>query len=77
MAIARALVMRPSLILADEPTGNLDSAAGQQIIDLLAGLADDGTAVVVITHDPAVAAAMDRRVVMHDGRIVSDGRVTR
>jgi putative ABC transport system ATP-binding protein len=72
VAIARAVAGRPDVVLADEPTGNLDSAAGQQIIDLLAGLADDGTAILVITHDPAVAAAMDRRVVMHDGRIVSD-----
>ena len=46
--------------------------SGQQIIDLLAGLAADGTAVVVVTHDPAVAAAMDRRVAMQDGRIVTD-----
>ncbi len=74
VAIARAVVGRPELVLADEPTGNLDSGAGQQIIDLLAGLAADGTAVVVVTHDPAVAAAMDRRVVMQDGRIVTDGR---
>ena len=72
VAIARAVAGQPDVVLADEPTGNLDSVAGQQIIDLLAGLADDGTAVVVITHDPAVAAAMDRRIVMHDGRIVSD-----
>jgi putative ABC transport system ATP-binding protein len=78
MAIARAVAGRPDMVLADEPTGNLDSVAGQQIIDLLAGLADDGTAVVVITHDPAVAAAMDRHVVMQDGRVISDdGPVTR
>jgi putative ABC transport system ATP-binding protein len=78
VAIARAVAGHPGVVLADEPTGNLDSAAGQQIIDLLAGLADDGTAIVVITHDPAVAAAMDRRVVMQDGRIISDdGPVTR
>jgi putative ABC transport system ATP-binding protein len=77
VAIARAVAGQPGVVLADEPTGNLDSAAGQQIIDLLAGLADDGTAIVVITHDPAVAAAMDRRVVMQDGRIISDaGPVT-
>ena len=74
VAIARAVVGHPDVVLADEPTGNLDSAAGQQIIDLLAGLAADGTAVVVVTHDQAVAAAMDRRVVMRDGRIVADGR---
>jgi putative ABC transport system ATP-binding protein len=72
VAIARAVAGRPALVLADEPTGNLDSAAGQQIIGLLAGLAADGTAVVVVTHDPAVAAAMRRRVAMQDGRIVSD-----
>ena len=72
VAIARAVAGRPGVVLADEPTGNLDSAAGQQIIDLLAGLAADGTAIVVVTHDPAVAAAMDRRVVMRDGRIIAD-----
>jgi putative ABC transport system ATP-binding protein len=77
VAIARAVAGQPGLVLADEPTGNLDSASGQQIIALLAGLAADGTAVVVVTHDEAVAAAMDRRVVMQDGRIVADdGRVT-
>ena len=72
VAIARAVAGRPDVVLADEPTGNLDSAAGEQIIDLLAGLAADGTAIVVVTHDPAVAAAMDRRVVMRDGRIIAD-----
>jgi putative ABC transport system ATP-binding protein len=77
VAIARAVVGHPDVVLADEPTGNLDSATGQGIIALLAGLADDGTAVVVVTHDQAVAAAMDRRVVMRDGRIISDeGPVT-
>jgi putative ABC transport system ATP-binding protein len=77
VAIARAVVGHPELILADEPTGNLDSAAGQQIIELLAGLAADGTAVVVVTHDPAVAAAMDRRVEMQDGRIIADEALPR
>jgi putative ABC transport system ATP-binding protein len=72
VAIARAVVGRPDLVLADEPTGNLDSATGAEIIALLGGLADDGTAVVVVTHDQAVAAAMHRRVVMRDGRVVSD-----
>ena len=72
VAIARAVAGHPDVVLADEPTGNLDSAAGGQIIDLLAGLAADGTAIVVVTHDPAVAAAMDRRVVMRDGRIIAD-----
>ena len=78
VAIARAVAGRPDVVFADEPTGNLDSASGEEIIALLAGLPDDGTAVVVVTHDPAVAAAMDRRVVMQDGRVVSDdGPVTR
>ena len=78
VAIARAVAGRPDVVFADEPTGNLDSASGEEIIALLAGLPDDGTAVVVVTHDPAVAAAMDRHVVMRDGRVVSDvGPVTR
>ena len=72
VAIARAVVARPDVVLADEPTGNLDSATGAGIIALLAGLADDGTAVVVVTHDQAVAAAMDRRVTMRDGQVISD-----
>ena len=72
VAIARAVVGRPDVVLADEPTGNLDSATGAEIIALLAGLTEDGTAVVVVTHDQAVAAAMNRRVLMRDGRIISD-----
>ena len=75
VAVARAVVGRPGLVFADEPTGNLDSAAGAEIIALLAGLAADGTAVVVVTHDQAVAAAMDRHIVVRDGRIVSDDGV--
>ena len=74
VAIARAVAGYPDVVFADEPTGNLDSVAGGQIIDLLVGLTADGTAVVVVTHDPAVAAAMDRRVVMQDGRIIADDR---
>jgi putative ABC transport system ATP-binding protein len=72
VAIARAVVGHPDVVLADEPTGNLDSVAGGEVIDLLASLAGDGTAVLVVTHDQAVAAAMDRRVMMRDGRVVSD-----
>jgi putative ABC transport system ATP-binding protein len=72
VAIARALAARPSVLLADEPTGNLDSASGAEIIALLAELAYDGTAIVVVTHDREVAAAMDREVLMRDGRIVGD-----
>ena len=74
VAIARAVAGHPDLVFADEPTGNLDSVAGGQIIDLLVGLTADGTAVVVVTHDPVVATAMDRRVVMQDGRIIADDR---
>lgn len=74
VAIARAIVARPSVLLADEPTGNLDSATGAEIIALLAELGDDGTAIVVVTHDAGIAAAMDREVLMRDGRIISDAR---
>ena len=75
VAIARAVVGRPMLVLADEPTGNLDSGTGAEIITLLASLVDERTAVVVITHDPDVAAAMDRRVHLRDGRISRDSRL--
>jgi putative ABC transport system ATP-binding protein len=71
-AIARALAGRPDLVMADEPTGNLDTATGQSIIGLLQELHEEGTTIVVITHDLGVAAAMDRRIEIRDGRIVSD-----
>ena len=77
VAIARAVIGKPDVVFADEPTGNLDSAAGSDIVALLAGLAEDGTAVVVVTHDQAVAAAMDRHVQMRDGRIVADDGASR
>ena len=73
-AIARAIAGEPQIILADEPTGNLDSATGAEIIRLIAGLAGPRTTVIVITHDIAVAAAMRRDVRLHDGRIVRDTR---
>jgi putative ABC transport system ATP-binding protein len=72
VAIARALVGRPSLILADEPTGNLDSTTSAQIMTLVASLADAHTTVVVITHDETVARKMRRRVQLRDGHIVRD-----
>ena len=72
VAIARAVAGQAAVVLADEPTGNLDSATGAGIIDLLTGLAEDGTAVVVITHDAGIAAAMPRRVEMRDGKIVRE-----
>jgi putative ABC transport system ATP-binding protein len=77
VAIARAVAGRPDVVFADEPTGNLDSAAGAEIIAVLAGLADDGTAVVVVTHDQAVAAAMERHVIMRDGHVVEDDGTAR
>ncbi|GAA4630949.1 ABC transporter ATP-binding protein [Actinoallomurus vinaceus] len=69
VAIARALVGRPALVLADEPTGALDTANGVAVLKLLSELHDDGTTLIVITHDPSVAAAMDREVHIRDGRI--------
>ena len=74
VAIARAIVGRPLLVLADEPTGNLDSAAGAGIVGLLGELNADGVTVVVITHDPQVAAGMRRHVRLRDGRVVADER---
>jgi putative ABC transport system ATP-binding protein len=71
-AIARALVGRPALVMADEPTGNLDTATGRSILDLLRGLHEGGATIVVITHDPGVAAATDRRIEIRDGMIIGD-----
>lgn len=72
VAIARAVVGEPSIVLADEPTGNLDSVAGAGVFSLLRELNTDGTCVVVITHDLSLAASLPRRVEMHDGRITAD-----
>ena len=70
VAIARALVRDPAVLFADEPTGALDSATGEAIVGLLAGIAEAGTAVVMVTHDPGLAARFPRRVRLKDGRIV-------
>lgn len=72
VALARALAVRPELLFADEPTGNLDSVTAQTVADLMFDLAGEtGAAVVLVTHDPNLAARADRQVVMADGRIVS------
>ncbi len=73
VAIARAIANRPSLLLADEPTGELDARTGQEIISLFGRLNDDGTTVVVVTHDESLARAARRVVHMRDGEIVQDG----
>jgi putative ABC transport system ATP-binding protein len=69
VAIARAMVMRPRVLLADEPTGNLDTLSGRQILDLLDRLNDAGITLVVVTHDPLVARRADRAIVLVDGKV--------
>ena len=72
VAIARATVMRPRLLLADEPTGNLDSAAGGQVMELLEGMNAEGLTLVVVTHDPNIGSRADRVVVLRDGRVAQE-----
>jgi putative ABC transport system ATP-binding protein len=73
VAIARATIMRPPLLLADEPTGNLDSASGAQVVDILERLhREQGVTLIVVTHDPTLGARARRKIRMVDGRIARD-----
>jgi putative ABC transport system ATP-binding protein len=73
LAIARALANEPTLVLADEPTGALDSEGGHEVLELFRRLHDGGQTILLVTHDDDVAAAAERIVQMKDGRVVSDG----
>ena len=72
VAIARALLREPTVVLADEPTGNLDSTSGATVMGLLRRVVDGGQTVVMVTHDPSAAALADRVVFLRDGRIVGE-----
>ncbi len=74
VAIARATIMRPAMLLADEPTGNLDRATGQEVTDLLEALNAAGTTLIVVTHDPAMGARARRCLLMEDGMLKQDVR---
>ena len=74
VAVARALVTRPALVWADEPTGSLDTTTAREILDLLSGLNAEGMTLILVTHDPEVAARAGRRIGMRDGSIVEDTR---
>jgi putative ABC transport system ATP-binding protein len=78
LAIARALVTRPLLLLADEPTGNLDSANGEQVMTLLRGLVDrQGQTILMVTHSPRHAAVADRLILLRDGQVVQEQTLSR
>jgi putative ABC transport system ATP-binding protein len=70
VAIARALINRPSVVLADEPTGNLDTKIGEEILQVFEGINEEGKTLVVVTHDPDVAARARKVIVLRDGQIV-------
>jgi putative ABC transport system ATP-binding protein len=72
VAIARAVVMNPALLLADEPTGNLDSASGREIVGLIEGMNQRGLTLIVVTHDPNIGGRARRQIHLTDGRIVAD-----
>ena len=77
VAVARALVGSPSILLADEPTGNLDSKNGEQVMALLADLHADGATICIVTHDPRYAEYADRKIHMFDGRVVDEETLNR
>jgi putative ABC transport system ATP-binding protein len=77
VAIARAVVTSPALVLADEPTGALDSRSGEQVMVLLRAMNDEGRTIVLITHDADVASVATRRIHIRDGRIASDEHAAR
>ena len=77
VAIARALVNRPSILLADEPTGNLDSATSNEIMRVFAELASAGQTVIMVTHEPDIAAHARRIIVLRDGQVATDDRRAR
>ncbi len=77
VAIARALVSNPAILLADEPTGNLDSRTSQEIMALIDQLHDDGQTIIMVTHEPDIAAHCDRIIRLEDGRIAADDRQAR
>jgi putative ABC transport system ATP-binding protein len=74
VAIARATVMRPGVLLADEPTGNLDTATGKEVVQIIEALHAAGMAVIVVTHDPQIGGRAERSLTMMDGRLVEDVR---
>ena len=74
VAIARATIMQPAMILADEPTGNLDRATGEEVMHLLEGLNASGVTLLVVTHDPVLGARASRQLVMEDGKLIADRR---
>lgn len=72
VAIARAVVMQPKILLADEPTGNLDSVSGGEVVKIVEALHEEGLTLVVVTHDPTIGSRAHRRLVMRDGKVVQD-----
>jgi len=74
VAIGRAIIMRPGVLLADEPTGNLDSRSGAEVVEIIEQLNRDGISLLVVTHDPDIGGRARRHLVMHDGKIVGDER---